>query len=116
MRTFTQKWAFLLVALLCCVGLPMQADDLTVNDGTTTNEYVPIYGYYGDTSGKSQFVVPSADLSAIAGGSISGLSFYANADFNFCGHKDNSRINDDYRRQIWISHHPVYDSQGASES
>lgn len=63
----------------------MQADDLTVNDGTTTNEYVPIYGYYGDTSGKSQFVVPSADLSAIAGGSISGLSFYANADFTFTG-------------------------------
>ncbi len=85
MRTFTQKWAFLLVALLCCVGLPMQADDLTVNDGTTTNEYVPIYGYYGDTSGKSQFVVPSADLSDIAGGSISGLSFYANADFTFTG-------------------------------
>ena len=85
MRTFTQKWAFLLMALLCCVGLPMQANDLTVNDGTTTNEYVPIYGYYGDTSGKSQFVVPSADLSDIAGGSISGLSFYANADFTFTG-------------------------------
>lgn len=63
----------------------MQADELTVNDGTITNEYVPIYGYYGDTSGKSQFVVPSADLSAIAGGSISGLSFYANADFTFTG-------------------------------
>ena len=85
MRTFTQKLAFLFVALLCCAGLPLQADELTVNDGTVTNDYVPLYGYYADTSGKSQFVVSSNDLSEIGNGSISGLRFYANYDFSFTG-------------------------------
>ena len=85
MRTFTQKLAFLLLALFCVVGVQLKADDLTVNDGTTTNEYVPIRGYYGDTSGKSQFIVPSDDLSDIISGTITGISFYSNYDFSFTG-------------------------------
>ena len=85
MRKFTQNLAFLFLALLCAVGMPVQAETVTVHDGTSTNAYVPIYGFYADTSGKSQFVVSSDDLSDCANGSISGLTFYGNYDFTFTG-------------------------------
>lgn len=71
------------MVLLCCVSVQLKADELTVNDGTATNLYVPLYGFYADTSGKSQFVVSSDDLSGV--GSISGLKFYAASDFSFTG-------------------------------
>ena len=83
MRNFTQNLAFLLVAALCCFGMQVKANELTVNDGTATNLYVPLYGFYADTSGKSQFVVSSDDLSGV--GTISGLKFYAASDFSFTG-------------------------------
>ncbi len=55
------------------------ADELTVNDGTTTNYYVPFYGYaldYG--SERSQFIIPSGELSDIGdGGTITSLKFYS---------------------------------------
>lgn len=48
MRTFTQKLAFLLVALLCCVGMPIQADEVTIGDVTSTtySYYFPAYAFY----------------------------------------------------------------------
>ena len=73
------------MVLLCCVNVQLKAEELTVNDGTTTNEYVPIRGYYADTSGKSQFIVPSGSLSDMANGTITGVSFYSNYDFSFTG-------------------------------
>ena len=75
----------LMVLALFAPWATVQADDLTVNDGTVTNEFVPLYGYYADTSGKSQFVVPADAVSDMANGSISGLSFYASLDFSFTG-------------------------------
>ncbi len=50
---------------------------ITVNDGTTTNGYVPIYGFYCDDITKSQFIIPAADLTALVGGTITKLTFYA---------------------------------------
>lgn len=56
---------------------PTNSYSLTINEGTTTNEYVPIYGYYCDLGNKSQFIIPAATLSSIQWGSITQLTFYA---------------------------------------
>lgn len=77
MRTFTQKLAFLLVVMLCSVGIRLQASDLTVADGTATSYYLPVYGSYVDTEGSHQQCLYPADLlSEMAGGSISQMTFY----------------------------------------
>lgn len=56
---------------------PTWADELTVYDGTKTNEYIPLYGYYADTSGmQSEYILPASDLASIDGVMISGLTFY----------------------------------------
>ena len=56
---------------------PTNAYTLTVNDGTATNSYVPVYGLYTDDHIKSQFIIPAADLSAMAYGNITKLTFYS---------------------------------------
>ena len=54
--------------------------DLIVNNGTTTNDYIPFRGGYADYGTKGQFIIPSADLSQIGdGGTISALKFYSDA-------------------------------------
>ena len=68
--------------LLLCIGAlayPITANaqlNLTVADGTATNEYVPIYGYYADSYLRCQVVYPAADLAGMAGGTINSLTFY----------------------------------------
>lgn len=67
-----------MVAMLC-MSLLSFADELTVNNGTSTNTYVPIYGLYTDTRGThSQYIQPAADLAALVGAEINGLKFYLN--------------------------------------
>ena len=59
---------------------PTKACQLTVNDGTDTNDYVPIYGYYADETSKSQFIIPATDLAAMQYGTITKLTFYASEE------------------------------------
>lgn len=49
----------------------------TVNDGTTANGYVPIYGYWADQLTASQFIIEAADLSVMEYGTINKLTFYS---------------------------------------
>jgi hypothetical protein len=56
---------------------PTNAYSITVNDGTTTNGYVPIYGYYVDEITKSQFIIPAENLADMAWGTINKMTFYA---------------------------------------
>ena len=56
---------------------PTNAYIITVNDGATTNSYVPIYGTWADDITKSQFIIPAADLAAMQYGAINKLTFYA---------------------------------------
>ncbi len=50
---------------------------LTVYDqNTTTNEYVPIYGYYADSKSMCEFIIPKEKISAMNGGVISAMKFY----------------------------------------
>ena len=56
---------------------PTNTYTLTVNDGTTTNYYVPIYGLWVDELTKSQFIIPSTELSTLQFATINKLTFYA---------------------------------------
>ena len=62
---------------------PTNAFTLTVNDGTSTNGYVPIYGYYVDNYTRSQFIIPAEGLTAMQWGTINEMTFYAAADKNW---------------------------------
>ena len=62
--------------------------ELTVNDGTSTNTHVPIYGLYADYGAKGQFIIPASSLTQLGtGATISALTFYSNATTagNYCG-------------------------------
>ena len=57
--------------------VPTDAYSLIVNDGTTTNSYVPIYGLWVDNNIHSRFIIPASDLSQIGFGLINQLVFHA---------------------------------------
>ena len=52
-------------------------ETLTVYDGTASNDYVPVYGYYADAYLKAEFVMPAAELATMTGGDIVNMKFYA---------------------------------------
>lgn len=56
---------------------PTDAYLITVNDGSSTNSYVPVYGLWVDDITQSQFIIPASDLTAMQGGMVSKLTFYA---------------------------------------
>jgi len=81
---------FLLTLMLGFSTLQLSAQEtLTVHNGTTTNSYIPVYGFYADAYLKAEFVIPANELSDMTDGSISGMKFYSsqtnvswgNADF-----------------------------------
>ena len=51
--------------------------NVTVHDGTTTNSYVPVYGFYVDAYNKDEMVYPAAELSEMANMDINSMKFYA---------------------------------------
>ena len=65
--------------------VPTDIYSMTINNGTVTNSYVPIYGTYVDEGNTaSQFVVPAETLQDLLWDSISGLTFYSgNASVNW---------------------------------
>lgn len=56
---------------------PSDIYSITINDGTTTNQFVPVYGYYADQISLSQFIIPAEQLEEIIWDSIQQLTFYA---------------------------------------
>ena len=50
--------------------------ELTVYDGTATNQYIPMYGYFFDDYTKSECIIPATQLTSMVGGSISAITFY----------------------------------------
>ena len=88
---------FLTILLLLATMFPFaaKADQLTVNDGTTMNSYIPLYGYYADVSSsyaEVQFIIPKEGLTSMTNTVISGLTFYANYNQNFGNAKWNVYI------------------------
>lgn len=53
------------------------ASELTINNGSATNEYVPVYGYWADAYTHTQFIVPSDVLATVRGSDIRALKFYS---------------------------------------
>ena len=62
---------------------PTAAYSITINNGETSNSYVPFYGSYVDTEGtSSQFVVPATDLALLhQNDTIKQLTFYATSAY-----------------------------------
>ena len=58
---------------------PTNAYSLTVNDGTNTNGYIPIYGFYVDGNIVSQFIFPADGLTPLVSGTINKLTFYCSS-------------------------------------
>ena len=54
----------------------MVKNELTVNDGTATNSYVPVYGLYVDENSYSQFIIPAGELATIQWATINEMTFY----------------------------------------
>ena len=50
--------------------------NLTVYNGTATNQYIPMYGYYFDDYTKSECIIPASQLTEMVGGTISAITFY----------------------------------------
>lgn len=84
-----RRWLFLslLSLLMTLTGTgTVWGDELTVYNGTDTNERIPINGYYGDTTpDKGEFIIPATTLSSINGSTITGLKFYANGNTSLTG-------------------------------
>lgn len=68
-----------------CTFTPTNTYTLTVNDGSTTNTYVPVYGYYADNTQRSEFIIPAASLASMQYGTINSMKFYANYSFTSTG-------------------------------
>ena len=68
-------FSLMMMLLLAVTGF-VRADELTVNDGTTTNGYVPVYGYYADAYLKCEYIVPAAALADMTGSDINGMTYY----------------------------------------
>ena len=80
------KSKHLLLMLLMAFFAPWAAqaqEELTVCDGTATNEYVPFYGYYADADQHNQMIYPAADLAEMDGGTISQLVFYFSSNYGY---------------------------------
>ena len=73
-----------------CNFTPTNAYIITINDGTATNGYVPVYGFYADAYLKAHYICPSTDLASMGTAALTQLTFYAtqssvnwgNANFN----------------------------------
>lgn len=55
---------------------PAPDGELTVYDGTTTNIYVPLYGYWADAYNKCEIVYPASALSYMNDAEINSVTFY----------------------------------------
>lgn len=76
-----------------CEFTPSAYTYLTVNEGTTTNSYVPVYGYFSAAANLGgQFIIPAANLTDVQNKVIKKLTFYSNtseydyaeAEFDIC--------------------------------
>ena len=68
------------VFMLMLLAAPMYVsaqETLTVFDGTTANQYIPMYGYYFDDYTKSECIIPATELTDMDGGTITAITFYA---------------------------------------
>ena len=66
----------LLVALMATTGANAQ-ETLTVFDGTASSWHYPMFGGYFSAYTKSECIIPASELTAMEGGTITAITFYA---------------------------------------
>ena len=67
---------FVLLAMMT-VGVSAWGQQVTVANGTNTNDYVPLYTYYCDYGFTSEYIIPASQLSALPDGSeITAITLY----------------------------------------
>ena len=66
----------LLVALMATTGANAQ-ETLTVFDGTASSWHYPMFGGYFSAYTKSECIIPASELTAMKGGTITAITFYA---------------------------------------
>ena len=71
-------FSLMMTLLLAFMGVA-KADVVTVNDGTLTNEYLPLYGWWADYGAKSECIIPATTvgMSEMVGATISQMTFYS---------------------------------------
>ena len=76
------KLLFLVTILLCFKVLsaqessPRTLSEVTVYEGTETNDVIPMYVYYYDAYTKSQYIIPSNSLNLPEGSFIQAIKYY----------------------------------------
>lgn len=75
-KTNLMRRATLLLLTMLCSLTGAWADELTVYDGTVTNQYVPVYGWYAEAYLKCEYVIPASELPAMNNGTISKMTYY----------------------------------------
>lgn len=79
-----KKLFLTMLSLVCLFGA--SAETLTVCEGEATNKYIPIYGFNYDVLNQySHMIYPASMLEDMAGRTITGVTFYANAPIAFKG-------------------------------
>ena len=73
---FKHLQKLLLIAALLVPWVTNAQTTVTVADGTETNSYIPIYGFYADEDQHNQFIYPASMLNDLGGGMITGMTFY----------------------------------------
>lgn len=62
---------------------PRAEVETTINDGTNTNSYIPLYGSaYNTTSNASQFILPASQLTAVNGRQITQIVFHTTSSYD----------------------------------
>ena len=76
MKNIINKILFVIVLTVVAVasGGKVWSASLTVYDGTATNQYIPMYGFYFDDFTKSECIIPASQLSAMNGGIITAIT------------------------------------------
>ena len=86
MKYFKFKFLFVLLTLAMAIP-PAWADETIVCDGgSTTTEYLPVYGYYFDYAQHNQMIYPASELQDLPSGAlINSITFHPTAALAFSG-------------------------------
>jgi hypothetical protein len=73
-----KKILFFLLAIIFAIQGYSQSIFVAAN-GTATNDYLPVYGYYMDDNQHSQFIYPASEVGALNGALISKIKFHTSS-------------------------------------
>lgn len=75
MSKFLTRWLLIVAFFMPWVTQAQQT--LTVCDGTETNGYLPVHGYYNDSRFRNEFIYPATMLTDLSGATITELTFFS---------------------------------------